>query len=771
MDVKGATGFQSLGIRFPWLTLLISTLLIFVMSAGAANLLFTTDFRTYFSDDNPQLKAFEQIEADFNKQDTLVFLVEQSNETDSILNPVTLDFIRLLTNAAWQIPYSRRVDSLSNFQRIESTDEEMVIDDLIPNDVEYSVSFLQQLESYINEQPRIKGTLVNSELNLSLIRVNITLPDNNEGATKELVDYARKMLADLLEQPEYHNIKVQLLGTAIVNLALAEAVEQDMAALIPASYLLIFGLIVLLSRSYAGTFSALTMTLLTVSAVFGLLGWLGKSLTPVVGAVPSMIMIIVIADCMHILVSYQHYLREGQKKLVALQSSVSTNLKPVVITSVTTAIGLLCLNFSESPPYRDLGNLVAAGALIAGLLSLTWFPALLAVLPAPKKLPNTDSGWIKRLINAFAQTLIRNPKPILSVSLIAFLLAIVGLFKLEFNEQWHQYYDESFAVRKALDTQNEKLHGVNFIQYSVGSGSPDGIYNVTYQQQLDALTQWIQQQPRVGYVDSLSAQVKEINRKLNNDLDSEYVIPDQRQIIAQSMLAYELSLPFGMGLEEAINIDKSSTRLTVYIKKSTSKQLVSLDESIRFWAQKNSPDLNLSEGSGLDMVFAQISDRNTESLIKGTALALVLISVLLIFILKSVRLGLISIVPNILPAVFAYGVWGFLVGRIDLGLSIVACMGLGLVVDDTVHFLSKYQFARQLGQDARSAVQYAFNTVGVAMLITSVVLIAGFALLVFSPFSPTSGMGALLSLTVLFAILIDFILLPYLLIQFDRKNS
>jgi predicted RND superfamily exporter protein len=771
MDVKGATGFQSLGIRFPWLTLLISTLLIFVMSAGAANLLFTTDFRTYFSDDNPQLKAFEQIEADFNKQDTLVFLVEQSNETDSILNPVTLDFIRLLTDAAWQIPYSRRVDSLSNFQRIESTDEEMVIDDLIPNDVEYSVSFLQQLESYINEQPRIKGTLVNSELNLSLIRVNITLPDNNEGATKELVDYARKMLADLLEQPEYHNIKVQLLGTAIVNLALAEAVEQDMAVLIPASYLLIFGLIVLLARSYAGTFSALTMTLLTVSAVFGLLGWLGKSLTPVVGAVPSMIMIIVIADCMHILVSYQHYLREGQKKLVALQSSVSTNLKPVVITSVTTAIGLLCLNFSESPPYRDLGNLVAAGALIAGLLSLTWFPALLAVLPAPKKLPNTESGWVKRLINAFAQTLIRNPKPILSVSLIALLLAIVGLFKLEFNEQWHQYYDESFAVRKALDTQNEKLHGVNFIQYSVGSGSPDGIYDVAYQQQLDALTQWIQQQPRVGYVDSLSAQVKEINRKLNNDLDSEYVIPDQRQIIAQSMLAYELSLPFGMGLEEAINIDKSSTRLTVYIKKSTSKQLVSLDESIRFWAQKNSPDLNLSEGSGLDMVFAQISDRNTESLIKGTALALVLISVLLIFILKSVRLGLISIVPNILPAVFAYGVWGFLVGRIDLGLSIVACMGLGLVVDDTVHFLSKYQFARQFGQDARSAVQYAFNTVGVAMLITSVVLIAGFALLVFSPFSPTSGMGALLSLTVLFAILIDFILLPYLLIQFDRKNS
>jgi len=770
MEPKHVTGYSTLSIRFPWLTLLFSTLLIFLMSAGASNLIFTTDFRTYFSADNPQLKAFEQIEADFNKQDTLVFLIEQSNETDSVINPTTLSFIRQLTDVAWKIPYSRRVDSLSNFQRIESSEDEMLIEDLIPESVVMDEAFLQSLNDYITAQPRIEGTLVNADKSLSLIRVSITLPEGNEAATKELVTHARGMLAELLSNPEFENIKVQLLGTAIVNLALAEAVEQDMAALIPGSYLLIFGLIVILARSYSGTFSALTMTLLSVSAVFGLLGWFGKSLTPVVGAVPSMIMIIVIADCMHILVSYQHYLREGQQKLNALQSSVNSNLKPVVITSVTTAIGLLCLNFSESPPYRDLGNLVAAGALIAGLLSLTWFPALLAILPTPKKLPDTHSGWIKAFIRAFASTLINRPKPILVGSFVALVLAITGLFRLEFNEQWHQYYDESFAVRQALDTQNDKLHGVNFIQYSVASGSSDGIYGVSYQQQLNALTQWINNQPRVGYVDSLSAQVKELNRKLNNDLDAEYIIPDQREIIAQSMLAYELSLPFGMGLEEAINMDKSSTRLTVYIKKSTSKQLVALDQSIRSWAVENAPDLELSEGSGLDMVFAQISDRNTESLIKGTALALVLISVLLIFILKSVRLGLISIVPNILPAVFAYGCWGYLVGRIDLGLSIVACMGLGLVVDDTVHFLSKYQFARKLGKDAKSAVQYAFDTVGVAMLITSIVLIAGFALLIFSPFAPTSGMGALLSLTVLFAILIDFILLPYLLMQFDRSN-
>lgn len=769
MEGKRATGYATIGVRSPWITILFSTLLVILMSAGASQLIFTTDFRTYFSDDNPQLQAFEKIEADFNKQDTLVFIIEQANQVDSVLTPSTLKFVRQLTDNAWEIPYTRRVDSLSNYQRIQAQQDEMIITDLIGVDAAIDQNLIHDLSKYINNQPRINGALIDEERTLTLVTARLSLPAGNESATKELVTYARAMLAELLAKPEYQDIKVQLFGTAIINLALAEAVEQDMAALIPASYLLIFALIVILARSFSGTFSALTLTLLTVSAVFGLLGWFGKSLTPVVGAVPSMIMIIVIADCMHILVSYQHYLRAGLDKLSALQSSVVTNFKPVVITSVTTAIGLLCLNFSESPPYRDLGNLVAAGALIAGFLSLTWFPALLAILPAPKKLPRTEAGWIKALINSFSSRFINNPMPVLLGSALSLILATFGLFKLEFNEQWHQYYDDSFAVRQALDTQNDKLYGVNFIQYSVSSGEVDGIYKVAYQKQLNELTLWLKSQQTVGYVDSLSAQIKELNQKLNNDHVSEYIVPNHREVIAQSLLAYELSLPFGMGLEEYINIKKSSTRLTVYVKKSTSKQLVALDQSIQEWVALNAPELALSEGSGLDMVFAKISDRNTESLIQGTALALVLISILLIFILKSLRLGIISIVPNILPAVFAYGCWGFLVGRIDLGLSIVACMGLGLVVDDTVHFLTKYQYAKKLGQNAKEAVQYAFDTVGVAMLITSVVLMAGFALLVFSPFSPTSGMGALLSLTVLFALLIDFILLPYLLIRFDRS--
>lgn len=754
-----------MGKSHAWAVIILMTLVLMVATSGSQFLSFTTDFRSYFSAENPQLRAFEQLEADFNKQDTLVFLVEMKDESASVLNPDGLRFLNDLTNTAWEIPFVRRVDSLINYQRIESTLDELIVDDLVPYEEKVTEEKITQLSKYIQQQPRLLNNLISEDESLALVILSLSLPDGDEQATKRLVANAKERLADIAQ----HNISIKLFGSAIINLALAEAVERDLALLIPLSYLIIFAAIFLLSRSLAGTLLALTMTLLSVASVFGIFGWAGNQLTPVVGAVPSMIMIIVIADCMHILVSFQHYLKEGLEKADAIYAAVRINVKPVLITSITTALGLLCLNFSESPPYRDLGNLVAMAAIIAGILALTWFPACLFIFSGSKLPKNRKGAYLEKLFTQLSHWVVHQPQRIVAFSILSITVAIIGIMQLEFNEQWHQYYDESYDVRKALDTQDDKLYGVNFIQYSVASGKPDGIYRVAYQEQLDQLVNWIRLQDSVGYVDALSAQVKELNQKLNADDKGMYKIPHSRELIAQSLLVYEMSLPIGMGMDQYINIDRSASRLTVYVHKSTSKQLIALDEIILQHVKSHYPALLLEPGTGLDMVFAKISDSNSVSLLKGTGLALILISIVLILVLKSLRLGLISLVPNILPIVLAYGVWGFISGRIDLGLSIVACMSLGLVVDDTVHFLSKYKYARQLGKTTEHAIQYAFSTVGVAMLITTFVLAAGFSLLALSSFSPTHGMGALLALTAVFALIIDFLLLPILLIKFDKK--
>jgi predicted RND superfamily exporter protein len=748
-----------------WAVIIAATIFLLVTSSGSRFLSFTTDFRTYFSEENPQLKAFEQLETDFNKQDTLIFLVEMDDQSSSVLNTEGMKFLSDLTQLSWQIPYARRVDSLINYQRIESIEDELIVEDLVPTYGDLSLKNISEISQYIQRQPRLVNNLISEDESLALVVVSLALPDGDEQATKRLVAAAQNQLAALSQE----NISIKLFGSSVINLALAEAVERDMAMLIPLSYLIIFAAIFLLSRSISGTLLALLMTLLSVASVFGIFGWSGKQLTPVVGAVPSMIMISVIADCMHVLVAFQHFLTQGLLQAEAITEAVRINVKPVLVTSVTTALGLLCLNFSESPPYRDLGNLVAMAAIIAGALALTWFPACLYVFAKPSNRTSEKPALFDALFKKLTSLIILQPEKIIAASILFIIFSLVGIMQLEFNEQWHEYYDESYDVRIALDTQDQKLYGVNFIQYSVSSGSESGIYDVEYQKQLDQLISWIEAQKGVGYVDGLPDQVKELNQKLHGDDETRYSIPENRELIAQSLLAYEMSLPLGMGMDQYLNMSRSATRLTVNLHKTTSKKLIALDKRILSKVTDDFPALHMQPGTGLDMVFANISDSNSASLLKGTVLALFLISIILILVLKSFRLGIISIIPNIIPVVLAYGVWGYFSGHVDLGLSIVACMSLGLVVDDSVHFLSKYQLARQRNESIEKAIQYAFSTVGTAMLITTFVLVAGFSLLALSSFSPTHGMGALLALTAVFALIIDFLLLPILLIAFDKS--
>ncbi|MCA6061832.1 MMPL family transporter [Thalassolituus sp. ST750PaO-4] len=764
---------MSFSLRYPWLVIVAAMILIISLTTGATKLSFVSDFRVYFSADNPQLLSFEQLEKDFNKQDTLTFLLRPSSSA-TVLDPLALNEIAQLTQAAWEIPYARRVDSLTNYQRIQSADDNINIDDFYRPEQASAWDIAGELE-YIRTQPDLLNRLVNKDGDLALIIVSLSLPDGDEKATAELVAYTRELLA----ATELQYLDVQLFGTAIINLALAEAVERDMEALIPASYLLIFAGIFFLTRSLAGTFLALTLTLLSVMATFGALGWAGAlglttaRLTPVVGVVPSMIMIIVIADCLHILATYQHGLRAGMSKVPALAEAVKSNIRPVWITSITTALGLLCLNFSESPPYRDLGNLVAFAALLAAVLSLTLFIAALRVLPQPKIQPGRTLAhpgqWLSGLLLTFWQRVLQpHPRALLLGAVIVSAMLAAGVSQLKFNEQWHQYYDESFAVRQALDLQNDKLNGVNFIQYRIAAQDGGSLYRTEPMQQLQQLAEHLETFAEVGFVDSLHQPLLTLNQALHDGDKNYYRIPASDEQVAQAMLLYEMSLPFGMGLNERLTIDQTASRFTVHLFKRTSRELVAFDQALLDWAAEHTPALSIAPGSGLDMVFAQISDRNSISLFQGTLLALVLISAVMMLVLRSVRLGLISLVPNLLPALLAYGIWGYISGHVDLGLSIVACMSLGLVVDDTVHFLAKYRSARARGESTEAAIEYAFSTVGVAMIITSLVLAAGFALLLLSPFSPTWGMGGLMALTVIVALLADLILLPLLLMLLDR---
>ncbi len=258
---------------------------------------------------------------------------------------------------------------------------------------------------------------------------------------------------------------------------------------------------------------------------------------------------------------------------------------------------------------------------------------------------------------------------------------------------------------------------------------------------------------------------------MHGDDDIYARIPERRDLAAQYLLLYELSLPYGLDLNNQINVDRSATRMIVTLGEMTTRELRELDERAAQWLRANTPETMWTHGSGLSVIWAHISHRNIRSMLGASFGALIVISGLLIVAFQSLKLGLLSLIPNLMPAVMAFGVWGLLVGQVGLGLSVIVSLTIGIVVDDTVHFLTRYIDARRhAGMTPAAAVRYAFNTVGTALWVTSAALVAGFLVLTFSGYRINSDMGVMTAMTISLALALDFLFLPALLIMSDGRK-
>ncbi|MYH91734.1 MAG: MMPL family transporter, partial [Gammaproteobacteria bacterium] len=280
--------------------------------------------------------------------------------------------------------------------------------------------------------------------------------------------------------------------------------------------------------------------------------------------------------------------------------------------------------------------------------------------------------------------------------------------------------------------------------------------------------EWYKEQPETVHVSAITDIFRQLNMSMNGDDPAEYRLPANRELAAQYLLLYEMSLPYGLDLNNEIDVDKSATRMRVSMQTLSSNEIIALDRRAKHWLGENAPNIVRPESSGTTLMFAHLGRRNIVAMLVGTTLALVGISFALIFALRSWRLGLTSLVPNLIPGALGFGIWGLTVGEVGVSLSMVTAMTLGIVVDDSVHFLSRYQRARrEIGYRSPDAVRVAFRTVGRALRTTSLVLVAGFIVVSLSSFELNSCMGKLTALVIALALVADFLLLPPLLMWFD----
>lgn len=760
------TNYAEKIIKWRWLVILLTILMVVGSAAGARFIQFDTDYRVFFSDKNPHLMAFDRLQQVFSKSDNVMFVIHPEN--GDVFQPKVLEAIQEITEEAWQLPYSSRVDSITNFQHTLAEDDDLLVENLVENEPSsYSHIELQNKKDIALHEPLLKNRLISGNADTTGINVTVQLPGKSVNEVPEVAAYARSIVEKI--GPKYPDLKIVLSGVVMMNNAFSEASMQDMQTLIPLMYLALIITMIFFLRSFWGTLSTLFVIAFSAATAMGAAGYFGIKLTPPSAIAPTIILTLAIADSIHILVSFFKEMSKGADKKAAIKESLRINVAPVFLTSLTTIIGFLALNFSDAPPFHDLGNITAMGVAFAFIYSTVFLPAMISILPIKVQVQKEEHSSIMDKLGLFV---VKQHKKLLKVMLVIAVLLIAAIPRLELNDQFVQYFDKTISFRNDTDFMMEKLSGIYLVDYALDAGGENKISDPEYLKNVEKFAGWLRNQPEVDHVYSITDIFKRLNKNLHGDDDSWYKLPDENDMAAQYLLLYEISLPYGLDLNDRIDVKKSSTRMSVTLKDLSTVEVRGFKNRSEEWLRQNTPKHMHTTASSPVVMFTYISERNIRSMLKGNFLAFLLISISIMVALRSVKLGFVSLVPNILPAAMAFGVWAIIATQVNMAVAIIAAVSLGIIVDDTVHFLSKYNRAiTEKGASVKEAILYAFNMVGSALLVTTIVLVIGFSILSVSAFEMNSTMGLLTSIAIALALIVDFLLLPPLLLWLEERKK
>ena len=714
---------------------LLSVGIALALAAGAAYLRFDPGYATFFDADDPQLQAFESVRADFAASDSLLLLLRPAAP---LFSAAGMDELQQLTADAWQLPGVTRVDSLANWQVALARDDDVLVVPLV------EAMAGDALRERVLADPLLVGRLVSEDGTVAAVAATVRYGEDQLSSGQTMVAAARALAARF--KAEHPGAEVYVSGIVAMNHAFAEASLADSVRLVP----LLFGAFALLLRSLLAMLACMVVVLLAVAGALGAAGWLGIVLTSPTAMAPIIVATLAIAHCVHVLRACATAGPGGRAAALAAVRG------PVWLAAITTACGMLAFNGSEVPPFRDLGNILAAGVVLAALLSLTVLPALVARLPL--------RTWAVEapLADVLTAAVARRAPWLLLAALLALLPAAWGLARLTPNDEFVRYFSPALPFRQAADFQAAHFGGLYDIEFRLAArgGSID---DPAYLQDLAHLCRWLRSQPEVRHAGCWSDLLADVNQAWAGGVPDAHRLPDDAAVAANLRTAFELSLPVGLSLLNLVQADASATRLQVLFGNLSSTEMLSLEARILDWLSVNAPHIEQRHGS-INLMFSHIGQRNILAMLESTAIAIGVIGLLLALWLRSLALGVISVVTNTLPILLAFGIWGLSGADLTLTLSTAVAMTFGVVVDDTIHLLARFRRARREGMSALAAWHTALRHAGAAVTVTSIVLLAGFAVLALSSFLLNAHLAQITLLIVALALLVDLVLLPALLL-------
>lgn len=738
-------------LRFPRATILLCLAVFCAAALGIFQFRLSYDTRVFFNPEGSDLSTLRDFESKYGQNNDLLMVVWAGGR--KVTEPDVLAALGDLVERAWTLPHSTRVDSLTNFPHVIADQDAFSVADLVPEPADTTETEAREIERLALDDPLILNRLLASDARATGVVVNFNLPPEASAEVREIVSAARTLVTEF--EKENPGLEVKLTGNVILMATFSEAAMSDVTYLIPISLVVTAIVMFVFVRAVLPSLAILSLLGLSSAAAMGVAGWYGYEINTATVACPIIIMTVNMAAAVRIVTTALGALGRGLSRQAAIGEAVSMNLWPVTLTNATTIVGFLAMNLADAPPLRQQGNIVVLGICIAYVFTFTWLPAVLSLMPLRPAVQRSERFMV--LLGRFVN---RYYKQLFFLCSVVVVSCAIWLGNIRLDDDFARYFDQRFEYRQDSDFTEERLTGLNIVEFDIESGESGGVFEPAYQRRLAEFETWLRGQPGVVSVAAVSDITRRVHDAMNAGRDTDGSLPDSRETIAQYFLLYELSLPFGASLNDQIDVSRSSSRVTVILRHMSSSEIRGFNARAAAWLSENVPPEMRTQGTGLNVLFANLSGINVRSMMLATLISILVIAVVVGIALRSAVFGALSILLNMLPSLVGFGLWGLLYQDIGLAASVVTAMTIGLVVDDTIYFLLMYQQARERGLNPEGAINHVFATVGVAMLVITVSLTIGFGTLAFSGFEVNRSLGAMTALVILSNLFIDWLMLP-----------
>ena len=716
-----------------------------------------TNLDKYMPEAHPAFEKSDHYEELFGISDSVVVAIEDEEE---IYNKETLQQIVEITNKLAKLEeienYS--VKSLATADNITASNFGLEINPFLSKIPETSDQF-KALKQKVNDNNMISGRLVSENNKVALVQAELI-----DGGVDRIELY--QVIQDMLSNIKGSN-EIYVAGQPVIEGTLANLMPEDMKIMIPLVILIISIVLLLTFRSIKSTVLTLGVVLFSTIWAFGLMSAVGIPIYAVSTMIPVMLIALGVADGIHLLSHLKDTMFDNPEigTNEAITDMIKNMWKPVVMTSITTAVGFVSLLTSEVYPVKYFGLFTAFGVMSAMVFSLIFIPAGLKIFSLPnskKKKKNKEVKSENNKFFKFADWVLLHKKGIILISIIIFVVGVIGAQNIWINSSFLSKFQEDEEIIIANNFINDHFGGTTNLNVIIKSEKNDVLKNPKYLKDIWQLQNELEEMEEVGASFAITDFLRRINKVMNENQEEYNRIPETRELTAQYLLLYSMSGD-PEDLNRVIDYDYRRANLQVNLKDDDARLITSVIDKIENYQQNSSLselEIDFAGSAYTNRVFANLI---LEGQIKSLLLSVLIVIVLLGFLFKSTLAGLFGSLPIIITAVINFGIMGYLNIALNTTTALISSIAVGMGIDYSIHLLSKYKHYGNQGLSPKIVARKTMKHAGKAIVFNAIVVITGFMVLIFSSFPPNRELGYLVSLSLFSSFVLTLTLVVALL--------